>query len=252
MHNMPREILASDSRHKFWSGRILKRILLWREFVFKCLFFLCLLWYNFCMENYREIVVENLVKFRKQKKWTQVEFAEKLNYSNKAVSRWEKGEVIPDVETLAKIAQIYDIELIDIFKKQSSAKVESTKNKEAIKGTKLTITLLAIFSVWVVATIFFVVHNIIADSSFWQTFLWAVPASFLVATIFSSIWAKGPLTLTMISFLMWTLLVSIYVQFLQYNLWIIFIIGVPIQICIGLWGKLYSLHKKRVELSGGK
>ena len=198
------------------------------------------------MENYKEIVSENLVKLRKQKKWTQLEFAEKLNYSNKAVSRWEKGEVLPDVETLAQIAQIYDIELLELLKKQTEKKIESTRNKEAIKGTKLTITLLAILSVWVVSTTFFVVHNIVEGFSFWQIFLWAVPASFLVATIFSSIWATIPVTLSMITCLMWTLLASTYVQFLQYNLWVIFIIGAPVQACLILWGKLYSLHKKRV------
>lgn len=199
------------------------------------------------MENLKEIVSENLIKLRKQKKWTQLEFAEKLNYSNKAVSRWEKGEVLPDVETLAQIADIYDIELAELLKKQTSAKVESTRNKEAIKGTKVTITFLAILSVWVVGTTFFVIHNIVAGSSFWQIFVWAVPASFLVATIFSSIWAKTPVTITMISFLMWTVLTGFYVQFLDYNLWVLFIVGVPIQICLLLWGKLYSLHRKRAN-----
>ena len=61
------------------------------------------------MKNLRDIIPKNLIYLRKQHKFTQIDLAKKINYSDKAVSRWEKGEVLPDVEVLQKVCEVYDI-----------------------------------------------------------------------------------------------------------------------------------------------
>ena len=63
------------------------------------------------MENLRRTIAENLLALRRKHKMTQQDLAGKINYSDKAVSRWENGEVLPDVETLGKIAEIYGVPL---------------------------------------------------------------------------------------------------------------------------------------------
>ena len=57
----------------------------------------------------KETVKDNLVRLRREHKLTQLELSEKINYSDKAISRWETGEVTPDVETLEQLARLYDV-----------------------------------------------------------------------------------------------------------------------------------------------
>ena len=59
---------------------------------------------------------ENIKRFRTQNNITQEELADKINVTRQAVSNWENGKTEPDIETLTKIAQIFDIsidELVD-------------------------------------------------------------------------------------------------------------------------------------------
>ena len=61
-------------------------------------------------------VGKNLKNIRKKNDLTQDELAEKLSVTRQAVSNWENGKTEPDIETLTKIAQIFDIsidELVD-------------------------------------------------------------------------------------------------------------------------------------------
>lgn len=196
------------------------------------------------MENLREIVASNLVRLRKEKQWTQLELAEKLNYSNKAVSRWEKGEVLPDLETLNTICELYEIELADILKEYKEKETISKSRWYKYKlGNKLTISLLSILVVWLSATILYVYSNIIWGVTLWRIFLWCVPISSILAIIFNSIWGRRIWNFIFISILVWTLLTCFYIEFLAYNIWMIYFIGIPLQIGIILWANLSSKPK---------
>ena len=52
------------------------------------------------MEDIRSIIANNLVILRRKKEMTQTELAEMLNNSDKAVSKWERGESVPDISVL--------------------------------------------------------------------------------------------------------------------------------------------------------
>ena len=49
-------------------------------------------------KDVKPIIAENLTMLRKKKGITQAELAERLDYSDKAVSRWEHGETLPDIK----------------------------------------------------------------------------------------------------------------------------------------------------------
>lgn len=57
----------------------------------------------------RELFTKKLIELRKQNHYTQQEVADKLNISNKTVSRWETGESYPDIETLLDLASLYHV-----------------------------------------------------------------------------------------------------------------------------------------------
>lgn len=196
------------------------------------------------MEDIKETISENLVKLRKEHKLTQLELAEKLNYSDKAISRWENGEVIPDIETLMNICEVYNISLNDIVSKHENTK-KLTKHYKSQQKNKIIITLLSISLVWFVATMFFVYTKLIFNKTIWTAFIWAVPATFIISIIFNAIWGKRKFMFPLISGLTWTLIASIYIQLLSiYNLYLIFFIGIPLQIATILWSFLEPRRSK--------
>ena len=100
----------------------------------------------------KQIVAKNLVELRKNAKLTQLDLAEKLNYSDKAVSKWERGESLPDVETLKKIADLYDVSIDNMLKEQKDI-TKKTRKVSLTGGQKLLISLISVALVWAVATV---------------------------------------------------------------------------------------------------
>ena len=63
------------------------------------------------MDKLNFIIAKNLSELRKKNRLTQLELAEKLNYSDKAVSKWEQGESLPGIEVLCKLSKLYGVSL---------------------------------------------------------------------------------------------------------------------------------------------
>ena len=78
------------------------------------------------IENLRRIIKNNLIKYRKAAGLTQVQLAEKLGYSDKSVSKWEREEGVPDIYILKEIADLYGITVNDL--------ISENQNKEKPKG----------------------------------------------------------------------------------------------------------------------
>ena len=69
--------------------------------------------------NLRAIIAENLGYYRRRQGLTQAALAEKLNYSDKSVSKWERGDGLPDVLVLMRLAEYYGITLNDLVMPRS-------------------------------------------------------------------------------------------------------------------------------------
>lgn len=197
------------------------------------------------MEDLKFIISRNLTKLRKHNKLTQLELAEHVNYSDKSVSKWETGETTPSVEILKVLADFYNVTIDDILSPNfEPAKHFTTKER---RYSKFTISLLAIVTVWLVATIAFVFTDFIYKTSThpWMLFIFAVPCTFVVSIIFNSLWGKKTWNYVLISLLLWTGLTTIFLTILVYggmNIWGIYLIGIPLQVSIILWIKI---KKKR-------
>lgn len=187
------------------------------------------------MENIKEIIAKNLVALRKHNHMTQVELAEKLNFSDKAISRWEKGEVVPDVETLNKISEVYNIPFERLFDVNLTFDAPAKQEKKMWMKNKFNIILLSLLLVCFIAVVGYVVLKLAFDTNFWQIFLWAVVVMSIVALVFGWVWNKKVLKFTSMSLLVWSLISSIYIQFIENDWWLLFIIGAPLQIAIILW-----------------
>ncbi|MCI9032236.1 MAG: helix-turn-helix transcriptional regulator [Clostridia bacterium] len=192
------------------------------------------------MKELREAIAEKIASLRRANKMTQAELAEKLNYSDKSVSKWERGEALPDIEVLVALSELFNVSLDYLvsdkeFKPQPLSKSQK-QNRAIISG-------LAVLTVWVIATLIFVFCQMFAHIAPWIVFIWAIPASSIVAIVFNGIWGKHWVTFLLCSVLVWSVIASFYFQFLfffepSFNLWQMFIAGLPVQVVIILWSRL--------------
>jgi transcriptional regulator with XRE-family HTH domain len=188
--------------------------------------------YNINMEDIKEVISQNIATIRKKRKLTQVELSEKLNYSDKAISRWEKGESLPDIETLHKLSEILDVPVASFFEENAFAKQEFAKKKNL--PNKIIVALLSCLVVWIIATILYVYVYTYSDIKFWQAFIWAIPATTIILSYYNKIWGWPRISIFLHSATMWSLLTAMYCQFLNYNIWIMFLLGALVQVIIVL------------------
>ena len=191
-------------------------------------------------------VAHNLAALRKQAGLTQGELAEKFNYSDKSISKWEHGDTMPDIEVLKDLCDFYGVTLDYLVTEDERAKAKMTKHVERV-ANKWVIAALSVMVVWLLAIFAFVLGQVIAghetwDSKGWICFLYAVPASATVLLIFNSIWGKPLWRAILIIVLTWTLLTAFYLSFglfmkngSGWSLWPIFLIGIPCTIAAILW-----------------
>ena len=188
-------------------------------------------------KDIKEIIAENLLRFRTQANLTQAQLAEMLNYSDKAVSKWERGESIPDIRVLIQIAGIYNIKLDDLVSRPAEKAVKPVLHK---RKKRTLITLLSFALVWFIATGLFVILSYIPDVQYeYLSFVCAAFASSVVLTVFSAIWGTRVTNAITCSMILWTLATMLF-EFMHLftsipGLWLLFVAGSPFQVLIILW-----------------
>ncbi|MBE6529154.1 MAG: helix-turn-helix transcriptional regulator [Ruminococcaceae bacterium] len=196
------------------------------------------------MENLEQIVAQNLTELRKSKKWTQAELAEKINYSDKSVSKWERGEALPDLKVLAQMAELFGVTLDFFVTENAAAERASFESPKSELGYRIGVELLAVCAVWLVSLSLFLFGSTTPAlhlPNIWMALIWAVPASALIMVFFSIRWKFRITAIVFESILCWTTLTSVFLQLLvryQVNLWHLFLIGIPLQGAIILWAQV--------------
>ncbi len=207
----------------------------------------------------RDIIAENIAALRKSAKLTQAELAEKLNYSDKAVSKWERGDSIPDVLVLYELAELFSV-TVDYFlhshtEDEKKPKLEASKNR-----LRLVISLTSCLSTYFIAVlVFFILSTLDPDAEgLWRVFILPLPVISILSIVFSSIWLRGKLPLYIsVSALLWTTVLSTFVFLIGViEAWFLFIIAVPLQVIVLFWMSLLykgrSKSKKEKSVNGGK
>ena len=191
------------------------------------------------MDDLKNIIAENIIKLRKDNKLTQAEFAKKINYSDKAVSKWERAESIPDITVLKQISDLFGVSIDYLASKHNkNEKLTVVNEKKKSKINKVSLTLLSTCPIWGVATLIFTLLLILAHKYVWFVFYISVPLSILIVLIFNSIWGIKRRNYLIVSIFVWSILLCIYLCLIKHNIWQIFILGFPAQIAIVLWSML--------------
>ena len=194
------------------------------------------------MEDLKKVISQNLIELRKRKKYTQADLAEILQYSDKAISKWEKGESLPDIEVLYQICNLYGVTLDYLTHKGNYEEKQDYVKKDTTVVNKIIITLLSVSLIWFMVLIVYVYAFVLNDINLWILYVWGVPASALLILIFNSIWGKRKFKFVILTVLTWSFLASIFLQFvyleMSYQVWAVFLLGIPAQIAIMLWSQL--------------
>ena len=198
------------------------------------------------MDDLRNVIGKNLSELRKRKGLTQLELAEKFNYTDRAVSKWENGDTLPDVEVLYNLCEFYGV-TIDYLVHEDNYRYIKNDSKAATINRILIISLVSLL-IWTLATVIFVISIIRNGPTLWQAYLWAVPVNAMLINLFNrAYFRKRIIYFTCWSIFIWTLLAALFLTLMDMNLWPIFILGVPAQAALALWLNLRRLPEKRLN-----
>ena len=205
-------------------------------------------------KDFNLVIGKNLHILRKNMKLTQLELAEKFNYSDKSISKWEKGESLPSVEVLCELAQFYGVTLDYLTKENENSEDAEIKKETKVSKEKpprvfparLMITLLSVGVVWFLATFLFVALKLTLDINYFMSFMWAGVLSCVVLIVFNSIWGKMRYLFPILTLMLWLFLASVHLQIYLptgLNTWPVYFLGIPLQVLIILWAGLVKKPK---------
>lgn len=190
------------------------------------------------MVDVKSTVAKNITELRIINNMTQAELAEKLHYSDKTVSKWERGESTPDISVLVEIADLFGVSLDYIARGENiDEEVIVKKRSEAIYNHRV-ITYLSEGLVGFIALLAFIITSLVSSATFqWLYFVYALPIVMIIRLIFNSIWFNPRNNYLIISILMWSVLAAIHVTFLYFkiNIGLIYLLGIAGEIIIILW-----------------
>ncbi|MCL2177273.1 MAG: helix-turn-helix domain-containing protein [Firmicutes bacterium] len=208
-------------------------------------------------------VGRSIAFFRKRAGYTQLELADKINYTDKAISKWERGDGIPDLNILIKLANVFGIRVVDILNSEKAevlAGVETRAKKKPLTerwNVRVIVPIMSIMFVFTVATFLFgfsvILPTGVRIQHSWMFYIYAMPFAAVVAIIFSGLWGKHLIfrgfslhrvfVIISISALLWTLSLAAHLSFDTEHPFIFYVIAAPIQAIIVLFYFVFGLGK---------
>ena len=197
------------------------------------------------MDERKATIASNLIRLRLAAGMTQAELGEKLNYSDKSISKWERGDVTTDVFVLMQIADIFGVD-VDYLLKPHNEIEPVIYNKPVNTATYTTnmITLVTVLGIWTVALFVFVILWI-CDMVVWLVFVYAVPVSLITLLVLNSVWNGGRKNRFIIAALVLSIIGTVYLTFLSRNLWQLWLLAIPSLLLVFLGARIYRSAQKR-------
>ena len=188
---------------------------------------------NISQEEFNKQVAKNLIKYRKFNNLTQLSLAEKLNYSDKSVSKWESGESLPDLYVLQSIAKIYGVTVNDLISANAKPKMQVGKIN------KVFVPMLSCAIVWLVALLAFFIIKVCfpLTQNAWLTFIVAIPVTFIVKLVFDCIYRNLIMQLISISAIIWTTVLTLHLALYQIvdQIALLYLVAIAIEVLAILW-----------------
>ncbi len=194
----------------------------------------------------KKIVASNLTELRKEKGLTQIQLAQLFNYSDKAVSKWERGDTLPDLETLKALADYYGVTLdylVHDGDKKEKAQYLLAEEKAPVNTKAIAIISCMIAPLLCVAL--YIALWLSLGYNYWLAFIWWIPIDFLLLFIFAWLWWDKTQRTIYGILLSWSAVVCTYLELgmdlpngMGWQVWEIILIGIPLTIALLLWMKV--------------
>lgn len=203
----------------------------------------------------KQNIAHNITALRKQNNMTQADLAEQLNYSDKSISKWERGDGLPDIYVLVKIADLFGVTLNDLIYLDSPKQIEEMAQKDATYPKRVLITALSGGLVWFIATVAFFLLNVFMPDvqGLWLAFVYAVPVAAIVLVVFTHLWWGRVARCLSVSALVWGFTVMIHLTISRLgdvrNMALIYVATGVFQLLVIMWYVYSYIRKKNKRIA---
>ncbi|HNW04330.1 MAG TPA: helix-turn-helix transcriptional regulator [Oscillospiraceae bacterium] len=191
------------------------------------------------MDELRTVIASNIIRLRTAAGMTQAELGEKLNYSDKSVSKWERAESTPDIYVMKQMSDLFGVTIDSMTGEKDT--VTPRNSQPFLPYRRSVITTLAVAAIWTAALLLFILFWILG-ALHWIIFVYAVPISLTAALVLNSVWYGGKHNMYIVLFLVLSLIATVYLSFLRYNWWQILLLSIPAAVIVWL-----SFRVKKTE-----
>ena len=196
------------------------------------------------MDDLKPIIARNIASLRQQAGLTQAGLADALHYSDKAVSKWERGESIPDVGVLKQIADMFHVTVDSLL---TDARTENPQPVSAAQPvtvvqprTRRLIAAITLVGVVALALLMFIILRT------WLVGVYVLPVAAIVWLVFNSLWFERRRNFAIVSVLMWTVLLCVCATLAYCRLprWEVMLLGLPGQAIVWLCSRFGSWEEQ--------
>ena len=193
------------------------------------------------LSDLKLISASNIINLRTSHGMTQAELGAKLNYSDKTISKWERGEAIPDAYVLVQMAELFGVTVNDLL--SAHDKLEPTVTEEEQPGPSYSVNVIiaiVLLGIFTAALAVFVTLWLI-DIIEWRVFLVALSVEILVYMILICVFKHGRHLQYILAAFVLSLFVLAFFFLPLHRPWQLFLLAVPAEIIVFL-----SCNIKRV------
>lgn len=183
------------------------------------------------MEDLKFITAANIISLRTKAGMTQAQLAELLNYSDKSVSKWERAEAVPDAYVLKHMSEIFGVSVDYLLSSHNEWEPISQKQKRRYRSE--IIVLISMTGIWTLAFFIFIIGWILGHM-LWLVFIYAVPISLITLLVFNSVWENGKRNYYIVSTLVASIFVMVYLTLLRWNPWQLLLLIIPAELIVFL------------------
>lgn len=190
----------------------------------------------------RLVVASNIIRLRTGAGLTQAELGEKLNYSDKSISKWERAAALPDVLVLHQMAELFGVDM-DYFLTEHGDKEPPRSGKVPDAYINYpAIMKVVIAGIWTAAVLAFVIFWMAGCELPWLIFGGAVVVSLVTLLIMNCLWRHGKDNVWIVMALVMSVAILFYLIFMKQNIWQLFFVLLPAEAVVYL---SFRIRKKR-------
>ncbi len=189
-------------------------------------------------EDILENIAANITSLRRREGMTQAALAEKLGYSDKSISKWERADGTPDIVCLKRIADLFGVSVDYLLREHGedemppSAETAKPAEKNYVVNRQAIIWL-SVAAVWLAALAAYVILHL-CSVPFILPFVIALFVTALLFVIFNSLWGRRSLVFWTVTLLVWSILFLVTYLFREHHSWPIMVLGLPATVVVFL------------------